>query len=64
MYNFDEFWGMRVSRIGQDVKRELVVNSDGVYIAKSRMDGGSGGKLETYEEPNIAAIMEKCYGKA
>ena len=64
MFQFDEFWGLRVSRVGDEVKRELVVNSDGTYIAKSRMDGGSGGKLDTYEPVDVAAIMEKCYGKS
>lgn len=62
MYSFDEFWGLKVVGKGED-DRKIVTNSDGVYMAKSRMDGGSGGKLDTYEEPNIEAIIEKCYGK-
>ncbi len=60
MYSFDEFWGLKVDKNA----RKIVTNSDGVYMAKSRMDGGSGGKLDTYEDADIAKIMEKCYGKS
>lgn len=57
MFQFDEFWGLKVSKD----KRELVVNSDGVYVAKSRMSGGAGNILDTYEKPDIGYIMDKCY---
>lgn len=62
MYSFDEFWGIKVDKNTDD--RKIVTKSDGLWMAKSRMDGGSGGKLDTYEELDIAAIMEKCYGKS
>ncbi len=58
MFQFDEFWGLKVSRD----KRELVINSDGVYVAKSRMNGGAGNILDTYERPDIGYILDKCYG--
>jgi len=57
MFQFDEFWGLKVTREG----RELVVNSDGVYVAKSRLSGGAGNVLDTYEKPDIGYVLRKCY---
>jgi hypothetical protein len=57
MFSFDEFYSMRI----KDGNRELVTNSDGYYIAKSRMSGGSDSPLETYEKADLKHIIEKCY---
>ncbi len=59
MFQFDEFWGLKATPEG----RQLVIDSDGTYVAKSRMNGGSGGKLSTYEKPDIKYILEKCYAE-
>lgn len=61
MYNFDEFWGLRVIKNDDGIQRELVTGSDGAYVAKSRMSGGAGNILETYEIANIKEIVDKCY---
>jgi hypothetical protein len=63
MYNFDEFWGLRVIKSDEGIERQLVTGSDGAYVAKSRMSGGSDDSLETYEPANIKNIIEKCYSK-
>ena len=57
MFSFDEFYALRM----KDDKRELVTNSDGYYIAKSRMSGGSDNPLDTYEPANLKHVIEKCY---
>ena len=59
MFEFDEFYAMRVTKEG----RQFVTNSDGYYVAKSRMSGGAGGVLETYEPADLAHILAKCYQK-
>ena len=61
MYNFDEFWGMKVLKDDDGIQHQIVTNCDGAYIAKSRMNGGSGNVLEIYEPANIGAIIQKCY---
>jgi hypothetical protein len=63
MYNFDEFWGMRVIKDDNGIQRQIVTGSDGAYVAKSRMSGGSNNVLETYENANIGDIINKCYNK-
>lgn len=61
MYNFDEFWGIRVLKTDEGIERQLVTGSDGAYVAKSRMSGGSGDRLDVYEPANIGDIIGKCY---
>lgn len=61
MFSFDDFLGLRVSKTENGVERHLVTNSDGAYVCKSRMSGGSGDVLETYEPADLGAIIKKCY---
>jgi hypothetical protein len=63
MYNFDEFYGLKVVKEDDGIKRQLVTGSDGAYVAKSRMSGGAGQALETYESAHIGDIIGKCYAK-
>lgn len=63
MFNFDEFYAVRAVRGEDGPRHELVTNSDGYYIAKSRMSGGSNTPLDTYEPANLRHIIEKCYGQ-
>lgn len=61
MFRFDEFYGIKVDRDEGTIKRHLVTNSDGFYIAKSRMSGGSGDILDIYEPAHLGNVIKKCY---
>jgi hypothetical protein len=62
MYSFDEFYGIRVSKDGEGkIERHLVTNSDGAYVCKSRMSGGSETPLDTYEPCDLSQVIKKCY---
>lgn len=63
LFQFDEFYGVRVVKTEDGEARQFVTNSDGYYIAKSRMSGGSDNPLDTYEPANLGACIAKCYGK-
>jgi len=55
---FDEIFAMRVAK-NEDgtIRTALLTQNDGQYEAKDRS-----GKLETYEQPNLAAIVAKIQG--
>ena len=53
---FDEIYVLKGR--GEDPKRELLTDSLGEYIARSRLKGS--GNLKSKEEPNIKEILKKC----
>lgn len=61
MFLHDDFLGLRVVNSDNGPQRELVTNSDGYWICKSRMSGGSDNALETYEEADLGKLLKKCY---
>lgn len=57
-YFFDEVLALRVERDADGVaQRALMCDSDGLWIAKDRS-----GKLETWEAPDLGAIISKIQG--
>ncbi len=63
LFKFDDFYGMRVVDSEDGPTRQLVTNSDGYYVAKSRLSGGSENKLDLYEPADLGHIITKCYGQ-
>lgn len=61
LFSFDEFYALRVVKTEDGETRQLVTNSDGYFIAKSRMSGGSDSPLDTYEPADLAHVISKCY---
>jgi hypothetical protein len=61
MFAFDEFYGIRVKKSDNGEVREFVTNSDGYYVAKSRVSGGSDNPLDIYEPADFKRIFDKCY---
>jgi hypothetical protein len=59
-YFFDEVLALRVERDAEGVtQRALMCDSDGLWLAKDRS-----GKLESWEAPDLGAIIAKIGGKA
>lgn len=57
-YFFDEVLALRVERDAEgNTQRALMTDSDGVWLAKDRS-----GKLDTWEAPDLGAIIEKIAG--
>lgn len=57
-YFFDEVLALRVERDAEgNTQRALMTDSDGVWLAKDRS-----GKLDTWEAPDLGAIIEKIGG--
>lgn len=54
----DEVYYIDVYEESTGIKRELITATTGKYKAKTRI--GTGGKLDTREDANIKAILEKC----
>lgn len=54
---FDEIWIMQSYPSGEGVKYRVLTESTGQYQARSRLSAG--GRLKTYEEPDIKAILHK-----
>jgi hypothetical protein len=54
---FDELYVMIGSESSSGTKRELLIESQGKYIARSRLKGS--GMLNDKEEPNIRKILKK-----
>ena len=58
-YFFDEVLALRVEKDGEGVtQRALMCDSDGLWLAKDRS-----GKLESWEAPDLGAIIAKMGGK-
>ena len=58
-YFFDEVLAYRIEKDGDGlVQRALLTDSDGSWLAKDRS-----GKLETYEAPDLGAIINKIKGE-
>jgi phage nucleotide-binding protein len=58
-YFFDEVLALRVERDAENnTQRALMCDSDGVWLAKDRS-----GKLESWEAPDLGAIIAKIGGK-
>ena len=55
---FDEVFIMTPKETSDGVKYRLLTKNTGTYTARSRL--AAGGLLETYEEPNIKAILAKA----
>ncbi len=55
---FDEVYIMTPKETSGGVKYRLLTKNTGTYTARSRL--AAGGLLETYEEPNIKAILAKA----
>ena len=59
-YFFDEVLALRVERDADgNTQRALMCDGDGSWLAKDRS-----GKLDTWEAPDLGAIIEKIGGKA
>ena len=59
-YFFDEVLALRVERDAEGVtQRALMCDSDGLWLAKDRS-----GKLESWEAPDLGAIISKIGAKA
>lgn len=57
-YFFDEVLALRVEKDGDgNTQRALMCDSDGLWLAKDRS-----GKLETWEAPDLGAIITKMQG--
>jgi len=57
-YFFDEVLALRVEKDGDgNTQRALMCDSDGLWLAKDRS-----GKLETWEAPDLGAIISKIQG--
>lgn len=57
-YFFDEVLALRVEKDGDgNTQRALMCDSDGLWLAKDRS-----GKLETWEAPDLGAIISKMQG--
>lgn len=54
---FDELYVLRGEETSSGVRRELVTDAQGKYVARSRLKAG--GKLLEKEEPNIKKILKK-----
>jgi phage nucleotide-binding protein len=58
-YFFDEVLALRVEKDGDgNTQRALMCDSDGLWIAKDRS-----GKLDSWEAPDLGAIIEKIRGQ-
>jgi phage nucleotide-binding protein len=58
-YFFDEVLALRVEKDGEgNTQRALMCDSDGLWLAKDRS-----GKLETWEAPDLGAIINKIGAK-
>lgn len=55
---FDEKWVSITKETAAGVVYQILTRRTGKYMASSRL--AALGKLETYEEPNIKAILKKC----
>jgi len=55
---FDEVWVMEPKQQGGTVNYRVLTKSTGRHLARSRL--ASNGKIETYEEPDIKAILRKA----
>jgi phage nucleotide-binding protein len=59
-YFFDEVLALRVEKDGEgNTQRALMCDSDGIWLAKDRS-----GKLESWEAPDLGAIINKIGGVA
>ena len=54
---FDELYVLRGIETSSGIKRELMIDSQGKYIARSRLKGD--GRLNDVEEPNIKKLLKK-----
>jgi hypothetical protein len=54
---FDEVWVALADESSRGVKRRLLLDSTGEYLARSRLK--SDGMLNTYEDPDIKGILKK-----
>lgn len=58
-YFFDEVLALRVEKDAEGInQRALMCDSDGLWVAKDRS-----GKLDSWEAPNLGAIIKKIGGK-
>ena len=54
---FDEYYCAQTKETSKGVEYQLLTRSTGMYQARTRL--GKGGELETYEQPDIKAILKK-----
>jgi hypothetical protein len=54
---FDELYVIQGTETSSGIKRELLIDSQGKYVARSRLKGD--GQLSDKEEPNIKKILKK-----
>lgn len=54
---FDELYVLTSKDTSSGLKREMLIDSQGTYIARSRLKGG--GKLNSVEEPDIKKLLKK-----
>jgi hypothetical protein len=55
---FSEMWVMDPKKRGSDVNYRILTRSTGVRTARSRL--AADGLLETYEDPDMKAILKKA----
>lgn len=55
---FDEIYIMLTKETSQGVKRQLLTDSTSVHMARSRLKAD--GLLQTYEEPDLKALLKKA----
>lgn len=59
---FDEIYCAQTKETSKGVEYQLLTRATGMYQARSRL--GKGGELDTYENPDIKAILKKVGMKA